>query len=100
VVGVTVVAHMPGYDFGMHPAFRSALYVVVLFVVASAWSTGAQDAFVVSGDGILACPGSQVVRDAGISMSGDSEGHVVAEALTQWTDQGGVVVTPPTGETW
>lgn len=81
------------------------LVVGLVALVASACGPGADDGAVpdtaaVVTDGVLDCKQDEVVRDAGVRVSGDSEEAVVASALKQWSDEGGSLSEFPGEESW
>lgn len=76
-----------------------------LVLVASACGSSSDvgtvaDADTVATDGVLDCRQGEVVRDAGVRVSGGSEKAVVAAALKRWTDQGGSLGEFPSEESW
>lgn len=79
---------------------RRVIAVMVFLILLDACASGAGSGSFVYGDGVLDCLDGQAVRSAEIDVSAGDELAVVAAALAQWTDEGGLLLELPSDESW
>ncbi|MCL1595742.1 MAG: hypothetical protein M3132_15470 [Actinomycetia bacterium] len=84
---------------GVLPLAVAAMLVLGACTSASATHTS-ESQTIRPGDGVLDCDDNQVVRALDISVSDTSEADVIRQAVTQWTDLGGVAEAVPSLELW